>query len=59
MVFSDGDDDDDVYDDDGYLGTAKDDGGSFTFSFLVKFCKFEKRPVEKYETPDSKLFWSV
>ena len=26
---------------------------------LVKFYKVETRSVEKYEAPDSKLFWSV
>ena len=60
MLFSDdGNDDDNVNDNDDHLETVEDDDGSFTFNFLVKFCKVEKRVVEKYETPDSKLFWSV
>ena len=65
MVFSDdGDDDDNVNGYDDYLENDEDDDGSLKFIFvliymLVKFYKVETRSVEKYEAPDSKLFWSV
>ena len=65
MVFSDdGDDDDNVNGYDDYLENYEDDDGSLNFIFvltymLVKFYKVETRSVEKYEAPDSKLFWSV
>ena len=65
MVFSDdGDDDDNVNGYDDYLENYEDDDGSLNFIFvliymLVKLYKVETRSVEKYEAPDSKLFWSV
>ena len=64
VVSDDGDDDDNVNGDDDYLENDEDDDGSLKFIFvliymLVKFYKVETRSVEKYEAPDSKLFWSV